>query len=267
MTPTKDRVLSQAHGRGTNQKELSDGTGQARGRWRPVVLLLTLVTIVILGKMFGLGERLEGLRDWIHTLGGGGPVVFLFLYAAAVVAALPGSALTVVAGALFGSVLGVTVVSVASTLGASLAFLIARYFARDATARWLSKNEKFRRLDQLTEDHGAIIVALTRLVPLFPFNLLNYGFGLTRVRFWTYVFWSWLCMLPGTVLYVVGADAVTKGMAEGQIPWGLVGAMLGAGLVLALLVRFARRRLGEREAKIEVNHAKNEGSDSFARDA
>jgi len=149
-------------------------------------------------------------------------------------------------------VLGVILVSAAATLGASLSFLISRYFARDATARWLSSKEKFRRLDQLTEDHGATIVALTRLVPIFPFNLLNYGFGLTRVHFWTYVFWSWLCMLPGTILYVVGADALIKGIAQGRIPWVLVGAVAVAGIVLAILVRYARRRLQSKEAKADA---------------
>jgi uncharacterized membrane protein YdjX (TVP38/TMEM64 family) len=169
------------------------------------------------------------------------------MYAAAVVAALPGSALTVAAGALFGSVLGVIVVSIASTLGAALSFLVARYFARGAVAGWLSDKEKFRRLDRMTEEQGAIIVALTRLVPIFPFNLLNYGFGLTRVPFWTYVFWSWLCMLPGTVLYVVGADVVTKAVVQGEVPWLLVGALVAAAAVLAVLVRQARRKLQDRE--------------------
>jgi uncharacterized membrane protein YdjX (TVP38/TMEM64 family) len=183
-------------------------------------------------------------------MGAWGPVVFVPLYAMAVVAALPGSALTVAAGALFGSVLGVLVVSTAATLGASLSFLIARYFARDAIARWLSTNEKFRRLDQLTEQHGVIIVALTRLVPLFPFNLLNYGFGLTRVPFWTYLFWSWLCMLPGTILYVVGADALTQGIARGEMPWVLIGAIGGVGALLMMLVRYARRRLQNEEMAI-----------------
>ncbi len=216
---------------------------KAHGWWRPVALLLFLVTVIILARMFGVGERLGDLRDWIRGLGAWGPLVFVPLYAVAVVAALPGSALTVAAGALFGSVLGVIVVINAATLGASLAFLISRYFARDAIARWLSTKEKFRRLDQLTEAHGAIIVALTRLVPLFPFNLLNYGFGLTRVPFWTYVLWSWLCMLPGTILYVVGADALTQGIAQGEVPWMLIGAMGGVGVLLAILVRYARRRL------------------------
>ncbi len=124
---------------------------------------------------------------------------------------------------MFGSVLGlVASVSVASTLGAALAFAVARWFARDSVARWLAKNERFLRLDRMTGTARCVVVAITRLVPIFPFTLLNYGFGLTGVRFRTYVLWSWLCMLPGTVLYVVGADAVTRGLAEGRVPWPLV---------------------------------------------
>ncbi len=214
-----------------------------RGLWRPVALLAAIMAILVAARALGLGERLDLLRNWIRELGPLGPVVFVLLYAVAVVAALPGSALTVAAGALFGSVVGVIVVSVAATLGASLSFLVARYFAREPVARWLSTKEKFQRLDQLTERRGAVIVALTRLVPLFPFNLLNYGFGLTRVRFWTYVFWSWLCMLPGTVLYVVGADALARAITQGRVPWGLIGILALATVILALLIRYARRRL------------------------
>ena len=225
------------------------------GWWRPVVLLGAIIAIIVLSRVFGLGERLGALRDWIVTLGHWGPVVYVVLYVAATVAAVPGLAITVAAGALFGSLWGVVIVSVASTLGASLAFVIARYFARDAAGRWLGRNEKFRQLDRLTEEHGAIIVALTRLAPIFPFNLLNYGFGLTSVPFRTYVFWSWLCMLPGTVLYVVGADAVVKGLSQGRVPWTLVGALAVAAVVLALLVRYARRAIKAKEANTEVETA------------
>lgn len=257
MTHKEARRLSGANEAGKHQNVSADEAGKTRAWWRPVVLLAAVVVVLILAKAVGVGERLGEVRDWIHGLGRWGPGVFVAFYAIAVLAALPGSALTVAAGALFGSVLGVAVVSVGATLGASLAFLVARYFAREATARWLSQNEKFRRLDHLTEERGAIIVALTRLVPLFPFNLLNYGFGLTRVPFWTYVFWSWLCMLPGTVLYVVGADAVTKGIAEGQVPWPLIGALAGVGFTVAVLVQFARRRLSERETTLEAKHVEN----------
>ncbi len=231
-----------------------------RGWWRPVLLLALVIAILVLAKVFGLGGKLGALREWIHSFGAWGPLVFILIYIAATVAALPGSALSVVAAALFGSVLGVVLVIIAATIGASLAFLISRYFAREAVSHWLSQNEKFQRLDRLTEEHGAIIVALTRLVPVFPFNLLNYGFGLTRVPFWTYVFWSALCMLPGTVLYVVGSDVIISAVAQGKVPWGLVGALLAAAVVLVLLVRYARRRLKEKEKEAMARNNNNEGA-------
>ncbi len=218
--------------------------------WRPIILLGVVVAIIVLSYVFGIGEKLGALREWIQSLGALGSVVFVLIYTGAVVAALPGSAITIVAGAIFGSVVGVIVVSIASTLGACLAFLIGRYFARDATAEWLSKREKFRKLDELTETHGAIIVALVRIVPLFPFNLVNYAFGLTSVRFWTYAFWSWLCMLPGTILYVVGADAIMQAIIQKRVPWALIGVMIGVGILLVVLVKLARKRLHEEEEQV-----------------
>lgn len=211
--------------------------------WRPLILIAAVVLIIVLARVLEADKYLGSLQDWIQGLGSWGPVVFILIYAIAVVAAIPGVALTLIAGALFGSAVGIVVVSLAATLGASLAFLVARYFARDAAARWLSKKKAFRRLDEMTETHGATIVALTRLVPIFPFNLLNYGFGLTRVPFWTYVFWSWLCMLPATIVYVVGADAVTTAVTQGEIPWGLVLGVAVAAVLLTFLVRFARAKL------------------------
>ncbi len=243
MSPLNTQELRMNDGNRDGNKK----TG-AKGLWRPLLLITIIITILVLYYIFDLGEHLASLRGWIDGLGLWGPFAFIVLYIGAVVAALPGSALTVVAGALFGSILGVIIVSVSSTTGAGLAFLVGRYFARDAVANWLSGKEKFRKLDQLTEDHGAVIVALTRLVPIFPFNLLNYGFGLTKVKFWTYLFWSWLCMLPGTVLYVVGADAVTKGLARGEVPWALIGILVAVFAILILLVRHARRSLQSKES-------------------
>lgn len=221
--------------------------------WKPVLLVVAVGVVLVGARVLGLGERLQDLRQWIDSLGAWGPLVFVFLYAVAVVSALPGSALTVASGALFGSVLGVVVVSAGSTLGASLCFLIARYAARDAVSGWLHKSDKFRRLDQMTRERGAMIVALTRLVPLFPFNLLNYGFGVTAVPFRTYVFWSWLCMLPGTVVYVIGGDAFAQGLGKVGVPWGLVLAIGLAGVLLVVLVRLARRKLNESGSNTEAD--------------
>jgi uncharacterized membrane protein YdjX (TVP38/TMEM64 family) len=170
-------------------------------------------------------------------------------------------AITIAAGAIFGSVVGVIVVSIGSTIGASLAFLIARYFARNATEKWLSSRQTFKKIDNLTQKHGAIIVAIVRLVPLFPFNLVNYGFGLTNVRFWTYVVWSWLCMLPATILYVVGTDAVIQAIVGKKVPWTLVGIAIGTGILLVVLVRVARKRLHaekksktRKDAPVRISH-------------
>ncbi len=228
----------------------AEGATPSRRRWlKPAVLFVALAAMAIAAPTLGLGQRLAELRGWIEGLGALGPLVFALIYAVATVAAIPASLLTLAAGAMFGSVTGIATVAVGATLGAAAAFAVSRWLARDAIAGWLAKSDKFAKLDAMTERHGAIIVAITRLLPIFPFNLLNYGFGLTRVRFGTYVLWSFLCMLPGTALYVVGADAVTRGLAEGKMPWTLVAALVGVIGLLLIVVRRARRVLAAREER------------------
>lgn len=219
--------------------------------WRPIALGLIIITFIVLAKVFNLSGRLGELREWILSLGALGPLVYILIYIWAVVLAIPGSVITIMGGVMFGSILGVATVSVGSTIGASLAFLVSRHIAREAIAQKLANNKKFHHLDRLTKEHGAIIVAITRLVPLFPFNLLNYGFGLTLVPFWTYVFWSWICMLPGTVLYVVGADAVASAISEGRIPWTLIGILVITAGLITVLVRQARKKLKAEEGQKE----------------
>lgn len=210
---------------------------------KPVLLLSVVAAVMVAAYLLDVGQYIRSLQDWIKGYGAWGPVIFAAIYAVATVLALPGTALTVVAGGIFGSVVGVIAVSVGSTLGAGLAFLVARYLARGSVVKWLEGNEKFQRLDRLTERQGAVMVAITRLLPLFPFNLLNFGFGLTRVPFWTYLLFSWLCMLPGTILYVVGFDALFTALAEGKVPWLLISVVAVMALILALLIKQARGRL------------------------
>jgi uncharacterized membrane protein YdjX (TVP38/TMEM64 family) len=212
-----------------------------------------LVTAIILLRFTAAGDKLADLREWISSLGSWGPLVFVLIYILAVVAALPGSAITIAGAALFGSVGGVILVSIASTIGAGLAFLIARYLARNFITGKLAHNDHFQKLESLTAEHGAIIVAIVRLVPLFPFNIVNYGFGLTAISFRTYVVWSWLCMLPGTILYVVGTDAVVSGLASGKISWLLIGICLLVGIILILLVRQAKKKIDKKTAAADKN--------------
>jgi len=203
-------------------------------------LLLTAVLLAALiwaARHYGLGARFEELQAWIKTLGFWGPAVYVLVYAAGTVIAFPGSVLTVAAGSLFGSLTGFFTVSAGSTLGAALAFLAARYAARGYVENRLKDNDKFQKLDLLTARHGNIIVAVTRLVPLFPFTLLNYAFGLTKINFWVYVGWSWLCMIPGTILYVAGGDAVTRLIKEGRAPAPLLALLAAALVIMTLLAR------------------------------
>jgi uncharacterized membrane protein YdjX (TVP38/TMEM64 family) len=233
--------------------EKKQGTAGARGKdiWKLVLFAAVVLSLIVLARVFGLGERLQELRDWIAGMGNLGMVAYVGLYIVAVVAAVPGLPISIAGAAIFGALKGVILVSIGSTLGASLAFLIARYLARDAIYRRLSGNDKFQRLDRLTEQHGAVIVAITRLVPLFPFNLLNYGYGLTRVPFWTFAFWSWLCMLPGTIVYLVGTDALVTAATTGDVPWLIVGVFVAALAIVIVAVRIASGKLKEKEKSTE----------------
>ena len=211
--------------------------------WRPVALFAAIAALAVLAQWLDVVRYLVELRAWIERLGVWGPLVFGLIYVVAVVAVVPGSALTAAAGALFGSAVGILVASTAATIGASLSFLIARYFARDATLEWLCGRERFRRLNGLTARYGAIAVLLTRLSPFLPFNILNYSFGLTQVRFWTYVLWSWVGMLPGVIFVVLASAAVVRAVTRGEVPWFLVYASVAAGIGVAALVVWVQKRL------------------------
>ena len=168
----------------------------------------------------------------------------------ATVLLVPGSALTVGAGFVFGLGWGLLAVSLGSTTGAALAFLIARFVAREKITSIARKNENFRRIDAAIGEQGAKLVFLLRLSPLIPFNLSNYFYGLTAVKFWPYVLASWIGMLPGTLLYVYlgtvgraglqaasGADA-----ARSPLEWIFLGVGLAATVAVTIWVtRIARK--------------------------
>ena len=123
--------------------------------------------------------------------------------------------------------------------------MLARSLARDFVCRRLAHRRGFQTVQRWTASRGPLAVALARLVPIFPYSLLNYALGLTRVGFWTYLFWTWLAMLPGHLFYVAGGDALAQFVAGGPVPLRLVVIVLGVLLLLALLMPWARRRLRE----------------------
>jgi uncharacterized membrane protein YdjX (TVP38/TMEM64 family) len=172
------------------------------------------------------------------------PILFVLLYALATVLFAPGSIITVAGGALFGPVWGTLWNLTGATLGATLAFVIARYVASD----WVSRRagERLSRLMRGVEDEGWRFVAFVRLVPLFPFNLVNYALGLTRIRLREYVLASFLFMVPGALAYTylgyAGREAVS-GQARAIRKALLALALLAA---VAFLPRLIRRLKGPR---------------------
>lgn len=229
----------------------------SEGLWRAVLLLAMVVALFVLAVVLGAGQRLGNLRGWIRQAGAAGPAVFVTVRAGAVVAMVPGSVLSMAGGALFGPVVGLICVSAGTTAGACASFLIARYWARDAVARWAKRKESFARLDRLTRDYGAIIVALARLVPIVPFNIQNYAFGLTAVGFGTYLFWSWLAMLPGALLAVVGGEVIVRTLTTGRVPWTLLGVLGVTAVAIALLGAYSLWKL--RGDRAEQGQAEDDG--------
>jgi uncharacterized membrane protein YdjX (TVP38/TMEM64 family)/rhodanese-related sulfurtransferase len=203
-----------------------------------IVLLLGLLVAIALAVIYR--DRLDAaaLEGWVHDAGPAAPLVFMLIYAAAAVLFLPGSVLTLAGGALFGPLLGTFYNLTGATLGAALAFLIARYLASD----WIAEKAggRVRQLMRGVETEGWRFVAFVRLVPLFPFNLLNYALGLTRLRLIPYLIASYVFMLPGAVAYsylgYAGREAVAGG--EGMIRKGLL------ALGLLALVTFLPRLIG-----------------------
>ena len=212
-----------------------------------------IVGLLAVGWLLDLGQYFAAGAQWIEANRTISWAVFIVFYVVAVVAMLPGSLLTLAAGFLFGLGFGFAIVSFSSVVGASLAFLLGRYLARDWVEGQMASMPRFAALDAAVGQRGALVVLLTRLSPLFPFNLLNYALGLTQVRFLAYVAASWIGMMPGTVLYVYLGSVASDlpSLLAGEVDAGEFGgwlfyAGLAATLVLTLLItRMATKTLNQ----------------------
>jgi len=190
-------------------------------------------------------DWLTDCNNWVGQMGVVGIFVFIGVYAIATVLLAPGSILTIGAGFAFGLWKGFLAVSAGSTLGAALAFLVARFIARDKIDVIAQRNEKFGRIDNAIGKQGAKLIFLLRLSPVIPFNLSNYFYGLTGVKFWWYVLASWIGMMPGTFLYVyigtagkaaVSAAAGGEAVKHGWQYWTLMSVGLVATIVATIWV-------------------------------
>ena len=208
-----------------------------------------VVALVVLGRE--AGSYVFQFAQWVETLGVWGPLVFIAGYALAVVALVPGSILTLGAGAIFGLAAGTVYVFIAASTGACLAFLIGRYLARDAIERRLSSDGRFEAIARAVGAEGLKITFLLRLSPIFPFSLLNYGLGLTRVSLRDYAL-ACFGMIPGTFLYVYLGSVVgdLARIASGETGAGsaaqkliLIIGLVVTGVVTWAITRIARRAL------------------------
>ncbi len=223
-------------------------------RVKLLVAAAVIAGVVVLGQLVDLRGALTQSLDRIDGMGWAGMGLFIAVYVAACIFLLPASVLSLGAGAIYGVAVGTALVSVSATLGASAAFLAGRYLARNWIMKRIEGNPVFRAIDESIAAEGWKIVALTRLSPAIPFNLLNYGLGLTRVAFGHYVLASWFFMFPGILLYVyiggIAGDLVQSGgeaRQRGPLEWTMLGIGLAAtAAVTALLTRIARNALRQR---------------------
>jgi uncharacterized membrane protein YdjX (TVP38/TMEM64 family) len=226
------------------------GRHRARTAARALGLVAAIAALVLFGR--AAGGHVAAFAERLAALGAWGPVAFAAAYAVACVVGVPASLMTLAAGALFGLAVGTAAAFAGALLGATLAFLVSRYVARALVERRVARDARFAALDRAVGAQGRRLVFLLRLSPVFPFVLLNYALGLTRVRLRDYVVAS-AGMLPGTLLYVyygklagdVAAAAGGAAPPRGPAYYALLALGLVATVVVTTLVaRIARRALG-----------------------
>lgn len=212
------------------------------------------------GSGFNPQQLLVDALEWVKGLGPAGAIAFIGIYIVATVAFLPGSILTLGAGVLFDVILGSVVVFVGATLGAALAFLVGRYLARGWVAKKIEGNQNFAAIDRAVGKEGFKIVTLLRLSPIFPFNLLNYGLGVTGVSLKDYFLGS-IGMLPGTVMYVylgsLAGNLATLGAGEAPsnptVTWAIrIIGLIATVAVTVVVTRIARKALAEAVPETET---------------
>jgi len=227
-----------------------------------ILATIVIVDLIFLAKFFHIQEYLRDALQWIDSLGNTGVIAFMVIYIFATVLFIPGSLLTLGAGVIFQVVLGSVCVFVAATLGATGAFLVGRYLARGWVEKQIAGNEKFQAIDKAVAREGLKIVLLTRLSPVFPFNLLNYAFGLTQVSLKDYFLGS-VGMIPGTIMYVyigsLAGDLATIGTpGQATAPEALTWAIKIIGGVAALAVTLYVTKIAKNALEMEITSENND---------
>jgi len=221
---------------------------ETRHGWlRPGMVALAILGGVVLAWVFGVYdylrlENLSRLQRWVGGLGPWAPILYMAGYVILELVFVPALPLTVLAGIAFGPVWGTLYAWIGATLSAALAFLVARHGAREMVERWVARSPRVARIDEAVARHGWRILAFTRLLPVFPFNMQNYAYGLTGIGFSTYVLVSAVFMLPGTAAFTLAGDA----LAEGGRSYAWLALYLAIATLLLVVLRIVPKRLGRR---------------------
>ena len=220
-------------------------TRRATAWWRLLALGTLVLALIALVRLAGGGdllrpESLGRLRDAVDGLGVAAPLVFIGGYVLAAVAFAPAMPVTILGGLLFGPVWGTVYSSVGSTLGACGAFLIGRYAARSLVEHWVAGSPALARFDRAATRYGVRLVMVTRVVPLVPYNVQNYVYGITGISLGPYALTSWLGMLPSTVAFAVAGGALSEGAWDLRLTLLLIGLAVALVLLVSLLPRWLR---------------------------
>ncbi len=218
--------------------------------WKWIAVGLALIALSAAMSFLSPVHWINALSDWMDTLGPFSVIVFVLVYALATVLLIPGSVRTIAAGMIFGVALGALAAWSGAVLGASLAFLMGRHFARSKIEEMTKSNEKFQAIDEAICRHGWKIIGLMRLSPLIPFNVSNYFYGVTKVGFWPYALASAGGMLPGTLFYAYLGAAGKAGLSAGGLQHHpLQYAFFGIGLLATIGLMIWVSRIAKQSLK------------------
>lgn len=197
---------------------------KGRRAWlRLVVIVVVIVAAIFLIRQSGvfdgtLKDQVTRLLTFFDGLGFWAPLVFILIWILACIFLLPGLPVSLAGGLIFGAVWGTVWTTIGANIGAAVAFLIGRYAARDMVAGWMEKNEHLKKIDEGVKQQGWRMLLITRLVPIFPFNIQNYVYGLTKIPLSTYVLVTLPSMVPASIAFNFAAGSAREVILAGGQP-------------------------------------------------
>lgn len=246
------------------------GTRKSGGPWKRLLIAIALIAVVIfiayqlglfnLLKGGSLKERVERLDAMFHSLGGFAPAVFVLIWILACVLLVPGATITIAGALVFGPLWGSIWTALGANIGACVAFLVGRYGARGMVEGWIEKNKSLQKIDEGVRQQGWRMLLITRLVPIFPFSLQNYVYGLTNIPFRTYALVTFPTILPGTIAYNFAIGSAREVILSGGQPEALKRTVLYLAIagVFFVLVSLLAGRVKKRYGSVAGNGPANQ---------